>query len=109
MRIFLVSAVVFALLSTVFFEQADAVPIAWFARIAMILGVKLAKNSYYARCNTRFVPAGMSCPGVVYGVGFSKNQAQNSARFYADTVGDSGCGRYVGHCQIYKFAKRRGR
>lgn len=31
----------------------DGHPIAWFARIATALGVKLAKNSYYARCNTR--------------------------------------------------------
>merc|ERR1711973_191656 len=72
-------------------NKTDANP--WFARIAWALGVKLVKNTWYARCNTRYVPAGMRCPGVVYGLGFSRNQAQNAARFYAEQFGDSGCGR----------------
>ena len=97
---------VFAFLAIGYFQESDAVPVAWFARIAAILGVKLVKNSWYARCNTRNVPSGMYCPSVVYGVGLSKNQAQNAARAYAEWRGDIGCALYVGHCQINKFVKR---
>lgn len=84
-------------------ESEGAIKIIWFIKIAKKLGIKLAKNSYYARCNVRNVPAGINCPGVAFGVGLSRNQAQNAARAYARTFGDQECGRYVGHCQIYKF------
>ncbi|XP_057296819.1 uncharacterized protein LOC130625733 isoform X2 [Hydractinia symbiolongicarpus] len=98
-------AVVLVGLFLLAFSTTDGHPIAWFARIAAALGVKLAKNSYYARCNTRLVPSGMNCPSVVYGVGLSRGSAQQAAKFYASSVGDSGCARYVGHCQIKKFIK----
>lgn len=84
-------------------EDSEANP-AWFVRIAVALGLKLVKNSYYARCNVRNVPTGISCPSVAFGVGLSRNQAQNSARVYAN-LWDSRCGRYVGHCDIRKFRK----
>ena len=99
-----VVCVVLVLLVTVP-DDSEAVPVAWFVGIAAKLGVKLVKKSYYARCNTRYAPAGVSCPSVVYGVGLSRNQAQNSARAYASNFGDSVCGRYVGHCSIHKFIK----
>ncbi|KAL9989119.1 hypothetical protein ACROYT_G003630 [Oculina patagonica] len=86
-------------------DESEAVPPAWFVAVAVKLGVKLVKNSYYARCNTRYAPPGVSCPSTVYGVGLSRNQAQNSARAYASKFGDSECARYVGHCDIYKFRK----
>ena len=74
-----VAVTVLVLLATVPHES-EAVPPAWFVAVAAKLGVKLVKNSYYARCNTRYAPPGVSCPSIVYGVGFSRNQAQN-ARF----------------------------
>ena len=49
--------------------------------------------------------SGMNCPGVVFGVGLSRQQAQAAARVYADMRGTTGCARYVGHCQIEKFIK----
>ena len=86
-------------------DDTEAASVAWFLRIAAKLGVKLVKNSYYARCNTRRTPPGISCPSVVYGVGLSRGQAQNSARVYAATFGDDECKGYVGHCSIKKFIK----
>lgn len=83
-------------------DESEAVPAAWFARIAWALGVKLVKNSYYARCNTRYVPAGINCPSVVYGVGLSRMQAQKSAKCFAGER----CARYVGHCKIRKFMRK---
>jgi hypothetical protein len=103
MKIF---AFTIVLLLIVSFQQTEAV--AAFFRVFLTLGYtgyKLVKRSYYAKCNTRYVPANMNCPSVVYGVGLSRNAAQNSARIYAELQGDTGCGRYVGHCQIRKFLK----
>ena len=89
-------------------NESEAVPPAWFFAVAVRAGARyLIKNSYYARCNTRNLPIGMNCPGVVIGIGFSRNQAQNAARAYAEYFGDAGCGMYVGHCQIKKW--RRGK
>ena len=99
---FVVCIVVVLLLSVP--EDSEATRLAWFLRIATAVGVKLVKNSYYARCNVRNVPTGISCPSVAFGVGLSRNQAQNSARVYAD-LWDSRCGCYVGHCDIRKFRK----
>ena len=109
MRVIPFAACFFLLLVMTLPDESDAVPISWFLRIAAALGKQLVKNSYYARCNTRYVPSGMNCPSIVYGVGLTRQQAQASARAYADFVGDSGCGRYVGHCQIRKFVKGRGK
>lgn len=103
MRLILFTTVVFLFLSLTFVQEIEANP-AFFA-IFVRLGYKLVKRSWYAKCNTRNVPAGMNCPGVVFGVGLSKNMAINAARLYANQVGDSGCGRYVGHCQVKKFIK----
>ena len=75
----------------------------WFQTIATALGKALVKNSHYCRCNTRNVPAGMNCPGVVYGVGLNRNQCQKAAQAYANRVGQQGCAKYIGHCQIYQF------
>ena len=86
-------------------SESEAVPVSWFLAIAAKLGVKLVKNSYYARCNTRYTPPGISCPSIVYGVGLSRNQAQKAAGIYAANVGDSECVGYVGHCDIHKFRK----
>lgn len=102
----LISIAVLAFLLITVPDESEAHPIGWFLRIAAALGVKLAKNSYYARCNTRGVPFGISCPSVVYGVGFTRGQAQAAAIFYAKTVGDEQCGKYVGHCLIRKFYGR---
>lgn len=85
-------------------EDSEAVPAAWFLRIAAALALKLVKNSYYARCNVRNVPSGISCPTVAFGVGSSRKGAQNSARAYAN-LWDSQCGAYLGHCDIRKFRK----
>lgn len=101
-----VAAFIFLILVTTVPDQSKAVSPAWFAAIALKLSVKLAKNSWYARCNTRYVPAGIDCPVVVFGVGLSYLQAQADARFYAKTFGDPGCDAYVGHCQIHKFVKK---
>ena len=91
-------------------KESEAVPQAWFIAVAARAGVRyLIKNSYYARCNTRYVPAGMNCLPVTYGIGFSRNPAQNAARLYAEAFGDAGCGRYVGHCQIYRWSGGRTR
>lgn len=90
-------------------DNSEAVSPAWFAAVAAKLTVELIKNAYYARCNTRNVPAGIDCPGVVYGMGFSRNQAQNAARVYARTFGDSQCGRYVSHCQINRYRGKKGK
>lgn len=85
-------------------EDSEATPVVWFLKIAVALGLKLVKNSYYARCNVRNVPTGITCPFAAFGVGLSRNQAQNSARVYPN-LWDSRCGRYVGHCDIRKFRK----
>ncbi|XP_078361623.1 uncharacterized protein LOC144645982 [Oculina patagonica] len=103
MKLIPVAAFIFLLLLVTVPDESEANP--WFVRIALALGVKLAKNSYYARCNTRNVPSRISCPSVVFGVGLNRRQAQASARFYARTVGDDECAGYVGHCQIRKFIK----
>ena len=84
-------------------ESEGAIKLIWFVKIAKKLGVKLKKNSYYARCNTREVPDDVDCPDVVFGVGLTRNQAQNSARLYASTFGDRKCALFVGHCEIHKF------
>ena len=86
-------------------DESEAVN-PWFAAIALKLGLKLVKNSYYARCNTRGVPSGIYCPPVVFGVGLTRGEAQTSARFYASSFGDSRCARYVGHCDIRRLIKR---
>ncbi|KAJ7388549.1 hypothetical protein OS493_036916 [Desmophyllum pertusum] len=109
MKLFPAAAIVFVVLLITIPEESEAIPPAWFAFIAAKVGVRLLKNAYYARCNTRNVPRGISCPGRVYGMGWSRNQAQNSARAYASTFGDSRCGRYLGHCQIYQYGRRRGK
>lgn len=104
MRVIPFAACFFLLLVVTLPDESDAAhPISWFLRIAAALGVKLVKNSYYARCSTRIVPSGMNCPSPVFGVGLTRQQAQASAILYANTFGDSGCGLYVGHCQIIKF------
>ena len=33
--------------------ETEALPVAWFARIAAAAGARLVKNSWYARCNPR--------------------------------------------------------
>ena len=103
MKLSQVAAFVGLLLVFTIPEETEAVPPLWFASIAAALGKKLLKNAYYARCNTRYVPPGINCPSVVYGMGLSRNQAQNAARAYASTFGDAKCGAYVGHCQILKY------
>ena len=104
MKVSQLSAFVFLLLVFTIPEETEAaVPVAWFLRIAATLGKKLLKKAYYARCNTRYVPHGINCPSVVYGMGWSRNQAQNAARAYASTFGDTKCGAYVGHCQIFRY------
>jgi len=91
--------------------QSEAVlPVAWFANIARMAGVALVKNSWYARCNTRNLPSGVSCPSVIYGVGLSKRGAIDNARAYGRWRGSSplcGDGRYTGHCQANKFTGGR--
>lgn len=109
MRVIPFAACFFLLLVVTLPDESDAVPIAWFVRIAAALSVKLVKNSYYARCNIRGVPPRMKCRPIAFGVGLTRQQAQASARAYADLVGDSGCGRYVGHCQIRKFVEGKGK
>ncbi|KAL9980448.1 hypothetical protein ACROYT_G009042 [Oculina patagonica] len=106
MKVIPVAAFIFLLLLVTIPDESEAVPISWFVKIAKKLGVKLAKNSYYARCNTRNVPRGISCPSVVFGVGLSRRQAQAAARVYASTFGDDECARYVRHCDVHKFIKR---
>ena len=109
MKLIQVAAFVFLLLVVTIPDETEAVPIAWFAAIAAKLGVKLLKNAYYARCNTRNVPPGISCPSVVFGMGWSRRQAQNAARVYASSFGDKSCGAYVGHCEIYKYGGGKGK
>lgn len=95
---------VYALLVEMPDESEAGVPIGWFIGVALKVGKRyLEKNTYYARCNTRNVPRGISCPSIVFGVGLSRNQAQSSAKLFATTFGDSRCGKYVGHCQINKW------
>ncbi|KAI1287500.1 hypothetical protein HDE_10081 [Halotydeus destructor] len=83
---------------------ADVIANPFFVAIARALGMALVKNTYYARCNTRNVPSGIRCPGVVFGAGPSRNLAQNAARAYA-ARSDARCAQYVGHCDIKKFSK----
>ena len=104
MKLSQVAVFVFLLLVFTIPEETEAaLPVTWFLRIAAALGKRLMKKAYYARCNVRYVPPGINCPSVAFGMGWSRNQAQNAARVYASTVGDSKCGAYVGHCQIAKF------
>ena len=84
-------------------ESEGAVKLIWFVKIAKKLGVKLKKNSHYARCLTPEVPDHIDCPDIVFGVGLTRNQAQNSAYLYASTLGDPECALYVRHCEIHKF------
>lgn len=101
---------VFLLLALTIPDETEALPITWFLTVAAKLSLKkLLKNAYYARCKTRYVPDGISCPSVVFGMGWSRNQAQNAARAYARTVGDAQCARYVGHCQIVRFRGKKGK
>ena len=110
MKLISTSVVVLLILMTTTPDESEAgLPLAWFAAVAARVGVKLIKNSYYARCKTRYVPAGINCPRIVFGWGLSRNQAQNSAKAYASMMGDSQCARYVGHCQIAKLLKGRGK
>lgn len=102
MKIF---AFLMTLLLIVSLQPQETEAVAPFFKIFVGLGYKLVKKSWYARCNTRYVPATMTCPSVVYGIGLSKNMAIQSARAYAELRGDTGCGRYVGHCQAKKFLK----
>lgn len=53
----------------------------------------------------RYVPAGINCPGTVYGLGPSKMLANRAARIYAANVGDDECDKYVGHCETKQFIK----
>ena len=109
MKLIRVAAFILLVLLVTTPEESEAVPIAWFLKVAAKLGIKLVKNAYYARCNTRRVPPGIRCPSVVFGMGWSRGQAQAAARAYASTFGDSQCGAYVGHCQIYRYGKKRGK
>lgn len=109
MKLIQFAAFVFLLLALTIPDETEAVPITWFLAVAAKLSVKLLKNAYYARCNTRNVPYGISCPSVVFGMGWSRNQAQNAARAYARMFGDAECDRYVRHCQIYKFKGKKGK
>ena len=109
MKLIPVAVFVFMVLLMTIPDESEAISPAWFVAVAARLGIKLAKNSYYARCNTRYFPSWMDCPSVVYGVGLTRGGAQNAARAYANTFGDSGCGRYVGHCQIYWYKKGKGK
>ena len=109
MRVIPFAASFFLLLVMTLPDESDAVPISWFFHIAAQLGRKLVHNAYYARCNPRSVPSGMDCPSIVHGMGWTHQQTQVSDRANADFVGDSGCGRYVGHCQIRKLVKKRGK
>jgi len=113
MKLIQVAAFVFLLLVFTIPEETEAgkgnVGVQWFLTIAQALGKELIKRAFYARCNCRNVPANMTCPGVVYGMGMTRNKAQNAARTYANTFGQNGCGAYVGHCQIYQFKGGRGK
>ena len=109
MKLVRVAAFVFLFLVLTSPEETEAVPWLWFVRIAAKLGVKLLKNAYYARCNTTGVPSGINCPSAVFGMGWTRNQAQNAARAYASRFGDAECRRYVGHCQINKLLKGKGK
>lgn len=102
-----VVCIAMVVLLTVPKDSEAPVPAAWFIRIAAVLGVKLVKNSYYARCNTRNTPPEIKCPRQAFGVGLSRHQAQNAARAYAIALGNSQqCGGiYFGHCDIKKFRK----
>ena len=82
-------------------HPADGNFFAAFVRIGMVL----VKNTYYTRCNSRGVPSNMNCPAIVFGAGLSPHFSQKAAKAYAVTFGESGCDRYVGHCQTKKFGK----
>lgn len=56
-------------------DSVEVVPIGWFLRVAAALGVKLVKNSYYARCNSVGIPPGVRCPDIAFGAGLSRGQA----------------------------------
>ena len=104
MKLVQIAAFVFLFLVVTIPGKTDAaIPKSWFRNIASQLGVKLQKNYYYARCNTREVPPEICCPEVVYGKGWSRNLAQAMARWYARTFGDQECGAYVRHCDTHKY------
>lgn len=109
MKLIKVAAFVFLLLVFTIPEETEAIPVKWFLVVAAKLGVRLLKRAYYARCNVRNVLRGISCPSVAFGMGWSRNQAQNAARVYARRIGDPECGRYVGHCKIYRYRGGRGK
>lgn len=107
MELFPATLLVLLVLLATALDESGCVIRAWFVAVAAKLGVKLMKNAYYARCN--YVPPGMNCPGVVFGMDWTRGQEQSAARAYARLFGDSQCDRYVGHCQIYRFKKGRGK
>ena len=94
-----------ALLLIVSLQPQQTEAVARFFRIFVRLGYKLVKNSWYAKCNTRNVPATMKCPSVVFGIGLDKSMAISTARAFAELRG-KGCGLYVGHCQVKKLKKK---
>ena len=62
------------------------------------------KDFHYARCKKRGnIPKELNCPDFAYGCGKGRSDAQKSAQDYANKVGDSGCAKYFGHCQINKY------
>ena len=91
MKLTPVAVIVFLSVLVTLPEETHAVPPVWFAVIAAKLGVRLLKNAYYARCNTRYVPTWIRCPRVVYGMGWSRGQAQSAARAYASTFNSEIC------------------
>ena len=107
MKLSHVAAFVFLLLVFTIPEETEAAggntPKSWFEAIARAVGEALVKNTHYCRCNTRNVPANMNCPDVVFGVGLTRKQCQKACQTYANRVGQQGCAKYVGHCQIYKY------
>lgn len=93
MKLIQVVAFIFLVLLATTPEESEANKSSWFDKIAKALEVKLRKNTYYARCNTRRVPPGIRCPFVVFGFGRSRKEAQDSARTYASTFVDKACAR----------------
>ena len=111
MKLIPVAAFVFLVLMATAPNESDAlIPAAIaIARLAVILGVKLATMSYYAVCKTVDVPPEIKCPSTVFGIGLTRAQAKKTARIYATIVGDSDCKEYVGNCLTFKFKKNKGK
>ena len=85
-------------------SSRGGVPSSWFENIAGQCGQGLVKNWHYAKCKKRGkIPKELNCPDFAYGCGKGRSDAQKSAQDYANTVGDSGCAKYLGHCQINKY------